>query len=71
MYLSDTDIRKEVKAGNIIIRVFDPKRLQPASYDIELGNVFQVVSGHALLAIDPVKKISLALCKESSVMWLS
>jgi len=57
MYLSDTDIRKEVKAGNIIIRVFDPKRLQPASYDIELGNVFQVVSGHELLAIDPVKKI--------------
>lgn len=57
MYLSDTDIIKEVESGGIVIRGFDPKRLQPSSYDIELGNSFQVVSGHESLAIDPVKKI--------------
>lgn len=57
MYLSDVDIKREVKAGGIIIRDFDIKRLQPASYDICLGNVFQVVSGQESLVIDPVKKI--------------
>ncbi|HEY4504283.1 MAG TPA: dCTP deaminase [Candidatus Paceibacterota bacterium] len=57
MYLSDTDIIKSVKSGDIVIRGFDIKRLQPASYDIQLGNIFQVILGHGSLAIDPVKKI--------------
>jgi len=57
MYLSDTDIKKEVKAGNIVIKIFDLNRLQPASYDIQLGNVFHIVSGHESLAVDPVKKV--------------
>jgi dCTP deaminase len=42
MFLSDIDIKKEVKAGTITIKPFDEKRLQPASYDIRLGNKFIV-----------------------------
>ena len=57
MYLSDRDILRAVKKQEIVIKDFDKTRLQPASYDIELGNVFQVVSGHESLAVDPVRKI--------------
>src|SRR3989338_3825410 len=57
MYLSDRDILGAVKKQEIVIKDFDKTRLQPASYDIELGNVFQVVSGHESLAVDPVRKI--------------
>ncbi|MBI5470540.1 dCTP deaminase [Candidatus Kaiserbacteria bacterium] len=57
MFLSDVDIEKAVRAGEITIEPWDPKRLQPASYDIRLGNKFieNVASNTPL--IDPVKKI--------------
>ena len=57
MYLSDVDIEKAVLAGEIILKPFDPKRLQPASYDIRLGNKFIVNDESATHLIDPVKKI--------------
>ncbi len=57
MFLADKDIRKAVKNGDIVIKDFDENRLQPASYDILLGNTFWVVSGHESLAIDPVMKV--------------
>jgi dCTP deaminase len=57
MYLSDVDIKKAVENGDVTISDFDPERLQPASYDIRLGNKFWVVSSHDCLFIDPVKKI--------------
>lgn len=57
MFLSDIDIKKEVKAGTITIKPFDEKRLQPASYDIRLGNKFIVNEESATHVIDPVKKI--------------
>lgn len=57
MYLSDRDIKKALKAGHIIIRDFDEERLQPASYDILLGNKFLVNNTESTVAIDPVKKI--------------
>jgi dCTP deaminase len=57
MILSDTDIKKAVKAGEIVLKPFDEKRLQPASYDILLGNLFIVNDAHSSTYIDPVKKI--------------
>ena len=57
MYLSDRDIKKAVDSGDIVIQGFDEERLQPASYDILLGNKFLLHNTEATMAIDPVKKI--------------
>jgi dCTP deaminase len=57
MFLSDQDIKKALKAGDITIKDFDPKRLQPASYDILLGNKFVLTESHTTQFIDPAKKI--------------
>ncbi|MEK7612971.1 MAG: dCTP deaminase [Patescibacteria group bacterium] len=57
MFLSDTDIKKAVKAGNITLTPFDESRLQPASYDILLGNTFVINDPHSTTNIDPVKKV--------------
>lgn len=57
MFLSDTDIHRGVKTGKIILEPFDVKRLQPATYDIRLGNTFIVNDTHSTTAIDPVKGI--------------
>ncbi len=57
MFLSDVDIKKAVMAGDITLKPFDETRLQPASYDILLGNTFFVTDAHSSTFIDPVKKI--------------
>jgi len=57
MFLSDKDILKSIKAGDIQLDGFEPKRLQPASYDIRLGNTFIVNEAHSTTAIDPVKGV--------------
>ena len=57
MFLSDNDIERAVKSGEIMLKPFDPKRLQPVSYDILLGNTFIVNDEHMSHAIDPSKKI--------------
>tara|TARA_Y100000310_G_C20703029_1_gene831861 strand:- start:11945 stop:12520 length:576 start_codon:yes stop_codon:yes gene_type:complete len=57
MILSDVDITKAVKEGDIIINDFDKKRLQPASYDILLGKNFIVNDASSTQFIDPEKKI--------------
>lgn len=57
MYLSDKDIKKAIKNGDIIIRDFEESRLQPASYDILLGNKFIINNTESITAIDPVNKI--------------
>lgn len=57
MYLSDTDIEKAVKNGDIVLKPFDPKKLQPASYDILLGNKFIVNDENVTPFVDPAKKI--------------
>jgi len=57
MFLSDTDILKEVKAGTITLKPFDESRLNPASYDILLGNTFLLNDEYTAAIIDPVKKI--------------
>ena len=56
MYLCDKDIEKQVKAGKIVIKPFNKRKLQPASYDISLGNKFQVLDRHETEYIDPSKK---------------
>ncbi len=57
MFLSDIDIDKGIKAGDIVLEGFEKKRLQPASYDIRLGNTFIINQTHSTTAIDPVKGI--------------
>lgn len=56
MFLSDIDIKKAVRKGDIIILPFVKKRLQPASYDILLGNKFILTESHSTDSIDPTKK---------------
>lgn len=56
MILSDTDIEKAVKSGELTINPFDKKRLQPASYDILLGNKFVINNANVTHVVDPVKK---------------
>ncbi len=57
MYLSDKDILKEIKTGNIIIRNFDKNRLQPASYDVLLGKNFLIFDKHKINIIDPKESL--------------
>lgn len=42
MILSDQDIIKEVKSGKLGLSPFDRKAVQPASYDVKLGNEFRI-----------------------------
>lgn len=56
MFLSDFDIKKAVREGDVTISDFDVKRVQPASYDILLGNKFIVNDSNSTHLIDPVKK---------------
>jgi dCTP deaminase len=58
MQLSDVDIKKALENGEIVISDFDEKRLQPASYDVLLGNEFMVFKTHKLGSIDPRKSVS-------------
>lgn len=57
MFLSDIDIKAGVAAGEITLEPFDEKRLQPASYDILLGNKFVVNDEHATHMVDPARKL--------------
>lgn len=56
MYLCDRDIEQAVKKGDIVLKGFTKKRLQPASYDILLGNKFQIIDSSQTEYIDPSKK---------------
>lgn len=57
MFLSDVDIKKAIKNGSIVLEPFNRAKLQPASYDIRLGNKFIVNEESATHIIDPAKKI--------------
>jgi len=57
MFLSDVDIKKGVEAGFITIKPFDEEKLQVASYDVTLGNEFEVVDRHQIGASDPARKV--------------
>lgn len=57
MFLSDVDIKKAIKKGDVILKPFRNDKLQPASYDISLGNKFIVNDAHTTSFIDPVNKV--------------
>lgn len=57
MFLSDVDIKKKLKTGEIVIKPFSDKKLQLASYDVTLDNEFKVVDRHNTTIVDPVNKI--------------
>jgi len=57
MFLSDTDILAEVKKGSITLEPFVESRLQPASYDILLGNKFVINEENVTPFVDPSRKI--------------
>jgi dCTP deaminase len=57
MFLSDVQILEALKNGDITINHFDEERLQPASYDIILGNKFIITEDHLTTVIDPAKGI--------------
>lgn len=57
MFLSDKDIHAAVKEGRVLIEPFNKKQLQPATYDIRLGNTFIITDSHSTKAIDPAKGI--------------
>lgn len=46
--LSDVDIMEERRLGNIIINPYNPSDLQPASYDIHLGNTLLIPEFQAI-----------------------
>ena len=57
MFLSDVDIKKGVESGALTIQPFHEGQLQLASYDVTLGNEFEVVDRHQIGASDPARKI--------------
>ena len=57
MFLSDTDILVELKKGSITLKPFSESNLQPASYDIHLGNKFIVNDENQTPFVDPARKI--------------
>lgn len=52
MFLSDKDIKSGVESGAITLQPFVEKQLQPASYDIRLGNTFVINDSHTTTVID-------------------
>jgi dCTP deaminase len=58
MQLSDIDIKQALDKEEIFISDFDQNRLQPASYDVLLGDEFLVFKSHKLGSIDPRKSIA-------------
>jgi dCTP deaminase len=57
MFLSDNDIAQAVKEKRITLEPFNKNRLQPASYDILLGNRFIVNEENSTPFVDPSRKI--------------
>ena len=56
MFLSDIDIARALKRGDITLKPFARARLQPVSYDIRLGNKFVVNDENKTHTIDPARK---------------
>lgn len=57
MILSDRDIEKAMRAGDIIVDPYTEKMLQPASIDLHLDNHFLIFDTNANFVIDPKKPI--------------
>jgi dCTP deaminase len=57
MFLSDNEILSSIKDNSLLIKDFDVKRLQVASYDVLLGNKFIITEKHSTKVVDPTNKI--------------
>ncbi len=66
MILSDRDIKKERKAGEIVIKPYREECVQPASYDVHLDRFFLVFNINQNFVIDP-KNISTDLMKKVEI----
>ncbi len=64
MILSDKDIKKEIKKGNIILKPFKKERVQPASIDLTLDKEFLVFDTNKNFLID-VKNPTEGLMKKA------
>lgn len=53
MILSDQDIKKERRAGEIVIEPFRSEYVQPASYDVHLDRHFLIFNINQNFVIDP------------------
>ena len=54
MLLSDTDLRKELEAGRLVLDPWDPAMLQPSSVDVRLDRFFRVFQNSRYTHIDPM-----------------
>ena len=66
MILSDRTIKRALKNGEIKIEPFSEDQLQPASYDVKLGNEFLVFDNTRAIVIDPRKNIAEIMRKISA-----
>lgn len=66
MILSDKDIKKEIKNGNIILKPFKKENIQPASVDVRLGKDFLVYEKNNNYIIDP-KNLPKGLTKKCTI----
>src|SRR5437868_6362296 len=57
MFLSDKDIEKALRKGEITIEPFAATQLQPVSYDIKLGNKFITNDESSTHYVDPARKV--------------
>src|SRR5258708_3094880 len=57
MFLSDVDIKKAIKSGEIVISNFDESRLHPPIYDILLSTKFIFSYPYRATYLDPINKI--------------
>ena len=53
MLLSDTDLRKELDSGRLVLDPWDPAMLQPSSVDVRLDRYFRVFKNSRYTHIDP------------------
>ncbi len=61
MLMRDSEIKEAVKKGQIVIRPFDPQRLQGASYDVGLGGEALVSNSDQKIVMGPNSATSLHL----------
>ena len=63
MFLCDASITEKIKSGEISIDPFNPENVQPASYDLTLGNEFLAFDKTQQICIDVKEPVSNAMKK--------
>ena len=56
MLLSDTDLRKELESGRLVLDPWDLAMLQPSSIDVRLDRYFRVFQNSRYTHIDPMQQ---------------